>query len=155
MRHSPRTSCPPPQGVPLPEQISDLGEDGAYCDYLATEAACQGRLWAEVSGRRWRHWYMRVHATKQARYDRFCTRLEEVARKAVVDEEARARPIVIAYGAGKFSFTLKHNRPVPTGLWSWSATTGWCWWTSIARRRSITGRRRSCVTSTVLATVGT
>jgi hypothetical protein len=57
---------------------------------------------------------MRVHATKQARYDRFCPRLEEVARKAVGDEEARARPIVIAYGAGKFSSTLKHNRPVPT-----------------------------------------
>jgi hypothetical protein len=36
----------------------------------------------EVSGRRWRHSYMRVRATKQARYDRFCTRLEEVARKA-------------------------------------------------------------------------
>jgi hypothetical protein len=57
---------------------------------------------------------MRVHATKQARYDHCCTRLEEVARKAVNDEKARARPIVIAYGAGEFSSTLKHNWPVPT-----------------------------------------
>jgi hypothetical protein len=56
---------------------------------------------------------MHVHATKQTWYDCFCTRLE-VARKAVGDEETLARLIVIAFGAGKFSSTLKHNRPVPT-----------------------------------------
>jgi hypothetical protein len=91
-----------------------VAEAAAYCDYLATEAAYQGRLWGEVSGRRWRHSCMRVHATRHARYDRFCTRLEEVARKAVGEEEARARPIAIASEAGKFSSTLMHNRPVPT-----------------------------------------
>jgi hypothetical protein len=58
-----------------------------------------------------------VHASachQASMHDRFCTRLEEVARKAVGDEEARARPIAIASEAGKFSSTLMHNRPVPT-----------------------------------------
>jgi hypothetical protein len=53
------------------------------------------------------------NATEHARCDRFRTLLEEVVRQAVGDEEARARLIVIAYGAGKFLSTLRHNQHVP------------------------------------------
>jgi hypothetical protein len=62
---------------------------------------------------------MRMHATKQARYHRFCTRLEEVARKAVGDVEARARSVMIAHGASRFLAALKHNRPVANLRMQW------------------------------------
>jgi flavin-dependent dehydrogenase len=42
---------------------------------------------------------MLVLTTKSVRNDRFWTRLEAVARKAVGNEEVRARLTVIAYGA--------------------------------------------------------
>jgi hypothetical protein len=101
----------PAQSMPWLEEPG--GDDGTYCDYLTTEAAYQGRLWGEVSGRRWQHSYMRVLATKKAQYDNFCKRLEEVARKAMGDEELRARPIVIAYGAGKLSSAKNTSSPCP------------------------------------------
>jgi hypothetical protein len=52
-------------------------------------------------------------------YHRFCTRLEEVARKAVSDVEARARPVMITHGAGRFLAALKHNRPVANLRMQW------------------------------------